>query len=116
MDERFWHTLDELVATSEVVVDRPMGSAHPKWGHISYPMDYGYLANTTAMDGGGIDLWRGSLPEQRVTGVILTVDLHKRDAEVKILIGCTPDEAQDAIATQNTFSQAGTLILRRVSS
>ena len=28
-----------------------------------YSVDYGYLENTTAMDGGGIDVWKGSNSE-----------------------------------------------------
>lgn len=75
MEARFWDRADELVASSEVVIDRPRGSLHPRWGHVVYPLDYGYLAGTTAMDGGGVDVWIGSLPERRVTGVILTVGM-----------------------------------------
>lgn len=112
MDERFWDLAGELVASSEIVIDRPKGSLHPKWAHIVYPLDYGYLARTTAMDSGGIDVWVGSLSSRRVIGVITTIDLHKRDAEVKILVGCTPEEAQSALAAHNSFSQAGMLILR----
>jgi inorganic pyrophosphatase len=112
MQERFWQTLDELVARSEIIIDRPKGSHHPKWDDIVYPMDYGYLKNTTALDGGGIDVWLGSQPERRVTGVIATVDLHKRDSEIKILLGCTPQEAQKALAIHNTFSQGGMLVPR----
>ncbi len=112
MEDNFWAKADELVASSEIFIDRPKGSSHPKWHHIIYPMDYGYLEGTTAMDGGGIDVWRGSLPDRRVTGCIVTVDVGKRDAEVKLLVGCTSEEAQLALATHNTFSQAGMLIAR----
>ena len=28
-NEDFWNALDELVNTSEIVIDRPKGSAHP---------------------------------------------------------------------------------------
>ncbi len=112
MNEDFWRALDELVRASRVVVDRPRGSAHPRYPDFTYPLDYGYLADTTAADGGGIDVWVGSLPERRVTGVIATVDLHKRDAEIKILLACTPEEARLALATHQTGSQAATMIER----
>lgn len=78
-----------------------------------YPLDYGYLNSTTAVDGGGIDIWVGSLPERGVTGVIVTVDLQKRDAEIKVLFGCTPAEAEAALATHNTHAQRGMLCLRQ---
>jgi hypothetical protein len=39
--------------------------------------------------------------------VILTVDLEKRDAEVKLLLGCTPKEAEVI-----RRAQAGILVAR----
>jgi inorganic pyrophosphatase len=109
---RFWALLDELVASSEVVIDRPGGSAHPRVPSIVYPFDYGYLANTVGGDGDGVDAWRGSLPETRVTGVIATVSVPQRDAEVKVLIGCTPEEMQRALTTHCQARTAGILIAR----
>jgi inorganic pyrophosphatase len=90
--ERFWDALDELVESSEIVIDRPKGSRHPRYPDCVYPLDYGYLAGTSASDGGGIDVWVGSLPERRIVGVTATVDLVKRDTEIKILIGLTDEE------------------------
>ena len=40
----------------------------------------------------GIDVWRGSLPEGRLDAVVCTVDVRKRDAEIKLLLGCTAAE------------------------
>ena len=88
----FWCALDSLVHESELVIDRPKGSHHPRYPQITYPVDYGYLKNTTAMDGNGIDVWRGSDASGKLDAVICTIDLLKKDAEVKILIGCTPIE------------------------
>ena len=107
---RFWSLLDELVAASEIVIDRPGGSAHPRVQTIVYPFDYGYLANTVGGDGDGIDAWRGSLPEARVTGIIATVSVPQRDAELKVLIGCTPEEMQSALTTHCQTRTAGILI------
>ena len=109
---RFWSLLDELVAASDIVIDRPGGSTHPRVSTIVYPFDYGYLANTVGGDGDGIDAWRGSLPEARVTGIIATVSVPQRDAEVKLLIGCTPDEMQRALTTHCQSRTAGILIPR----
>lgn len=112
MDERFWSLADQLLSECEIVVDRPKGTAHPRWPDLIYPLDYGYLEGTSAMDGGGIDLWRGSLPGRRVTGAIMTLDVRKQDAEVKLLVSCTPAEAEMACQCHNAFSQGGLLILR----
>lgn len=110
--ELFWQHIDRLVAEAEVVIDRPAGTAPPRYPDLIYPLDYGYLQGTSAADGSGIDVWRGSLPGGAVTGVICTVDLTKRDAEIKILLGCTPEEMQTALRTHNSGSMAGVLIGR----
>ena len=110
--DNFWTTLDRLAADSRLVIDRPLGSAHPRYPDFIYPFDYGYLENTTAMDGDGVDVWVGSLPERRVNAVICTVDLVKRDAEIKLLLGCTPQEAQTILKVHNDQGQAGLLIRR----
>lgn len=91
-DTLFWTHLDALVTTSDAVIDRPAGSRHPRRPDVVYPLDYGYLADTTAGDGDGIDLWLGSLAERGVTGIVCTADMHKRDAEIKLLLGCTVEE------------------------
>src|SRR5579884_3172446 len=80
-DERFWALADELVRSHAIVIDRPRGSQHPRMPEIVYPLDYGFLDGTVAVDGGGVDVWRGSLPELRVTAIIATVDVYKGDAE-----------------------------------
>lgn len=116
MDERFWRHLDELVASSEIVVDRPAGSRHPRFPDFVYPHDYGYLAGTRGGDGAGVDLWIGSDPDRRLVGVVVTADLEKRDAEVKLLLGCTPGEVRAIHAVHDHGAQAGALFLRRPAS
>ncbi len=91
INKNFWVALDALVAESKVIIDRPRGSIHPRYADFSYPLDYGYIENTTSMDGGGIDVWRGS-SAAKIDAVICIVDLIKRDCEIKILLGCTEDE------------------------
>lgn len=55
-------------------------------------MDYGYLKNTTSMDDGGIDIWKGTDKNQKIDAIMCIVDLLKRDSEIKILIGSTEEE------------------------
>ena len=45
--DAFWQHLDEMVAGSELVIDRPRGSRHPRVHDTIYPLDYGYLAGTS---------------------------------------------------------------------
>jgi inorganic pyrophosphatase len=113
---RIWSALDVLVAASQIIVDRPRGSAHPRYPEFIYPLDYGYLAGTTSPDGGGIDVWLGSLPERRVTAVICNEDLAKRDSEVKLLLGCMPEEAQTVLGVHNQDSQSAICMLRPLRS
>ena len=93
----FWVYLDRLVAASELVIDRPRGACHPRLPELIYPLDYGYLSGTSAMDGNGVDLWLGSLPERELDAVMLTVDLFKRDTELKLMLGCTTEEKKTAL-------------------
>lgn len=112
MDHLFWAKLDELVATGSLKIDRPKGSAHPRYPSLTYPLDYGYLEETQSADGGGLDVWVGSLPDKTVTAIVCTVDLKKRDAEIKILLGCTPQEAREILRVHNSGPQAGMLVER----
>jgi inorganic pyrophosphatase len=113
MNGSFWENLDRLVAASEVVIDRPAGSVHPRYPGLVYPYDYGYLEGASSSDGHGIDVWVGSLPVKAVTGVVLTVDTIKRDSEMKLLLGCTPAEAQVILAVHNTGPQSAILVERQ---
>jgi len=108
----FWEFLDRLVASSQVRLDRPKGSAHPRYPEMIYPLDYGYLENTSAIDGGGVDVFVGSQPDRALRSLALTVDLTKRDAEIKLLLGCTPDEEQTALDFLNGFTMRAGLICR----
>jgi len=89
MNDDFWDYLQRLVDSSQVVIDRPKGSTHPRFPEQVYPLDYGYLDPTTSIDGGGVDIWIGSQKSRNVVGILCTADLLKRDTEVKILLGCT---------------------------
>lgn len=109
----FWEALDQLIQTSEIVIDRPKNSRHPRYSEVVYPLDYGYLAGTSAADGDGIDLWLGSLPQKSLDGLLVTIDTLKRDSEIKLLLGCTQEEAQTALAFLNQGSMRAKLIHRR---
>jgi inorganic pyrophosphatase len=111
-DSDFWLSLDQLVAEKPLIVDRPRGASHPRYPSLTYPLDYGYLQGTRAADGDGIDVWIGTLPERRVTGVLCTVDLEKGDAELKLLCGCTAQETADVLATHNVGMQSAILVRR----
>ena len=113
LDDAFWAALDRLMASSRLVIDRPKGTAHPRYPDMMYPIDYGYLADTTAMDGGGIDVWAGSDPARGLDAVMVTVDMVKRDAEIKLLIGCTEEEKQLVWRLHNDSESMNGMLIRR---
>ena len=88
----FWKTLDELVKQSKIVINSPKGTAHPRFPDFIYEVDYGYLQNTSSMEGAGIDVWVGTKECKSIDAFMCIVDLIKRDSEIKILIGCTEEE------------------------
>lgn len=108
----FWSAIDKLIIESKIVIDRPKGTKHPRFDFI-YPLDYGYLENTSSMDGGGIDVWRGSMNTDLCDAVICTVDLLKKDSEIKLLIGCTEVEKDSILRFHNESELMKGAMIRR---
>ncbi len=111
-DEEFWGALERLVQRSEIVIDRPKGTAHPKFPDFIYEVDYGYLTHTKSMDGEGIDIWLGT-QGRSVDALMCIVDLMKGDSEIKILIGCSEDEKKAVYRTHNTKPNMRGILIRR---
>ena len=65
------------------------------------------------MDGDGIDVWKGSLSSVNVNAIICTVDLLKRDSEIKLLIGCTEDEMKTVCDFHNDSGLMEGILIRR---
>ncbi len=112
MSDEFWDYLQQLVETSKIVIDRPKGSMHHRYPTGSYPVHYGYLKGTTSIDTGGVDIWVGSLGEHRVVGALCTVDLLKRDTELKIIYDCAEDEINAILDYINVDKMRAIYIVR----
>src|SRR4051812_18121579 len=108
----FWEKLDQFVTECPVRIDRPKGSAHPRYPECIYPLDYGYLEKTTSSDGAEIDVWVGSEDARRLDAIVCSADATKRDVEIKLLLGCTPEEAEIVRRFHNEESQSAILIRR----
>ena len=91
----------------EVKIDRPMGSKHPKYGFV-YPINYGYVPDTTSGDGAELDCY--------VLGVFEPIDIFKgkcisvihrtNDNDDKLVI--VPEEKEysnDAIKALTEFQE-----------
>ena len=109
----FWNKLDKLIEISEIVIDRKQGKPHPRFPKFIYPLDYGYLKNTKSTDGDEIDVWMGSLSGKKLIGIVCTVDLLKRDTEVKLLIDCTNEEIHIIEKFHNDSEYMSGLLIRR---
>lgn len=113
MNPAFWEKLDQLIADHEICIDRPKGSAHPRYPELIYGVDYGYLADTRSADGEGVDLFLGTSPLRSLTGLVVCVDMEKTETEIKLLIGVTGDELSWIMNMVNeTDSMKGLLITR----
>ena len=112
-DADFWTAIDKLVMDNKIIIDRPKGTAHPKYSNIIYNVDYGYLQNTKSMDDSGIDIYVGSNQDKRVDSIICMVDLLKGDSEIKILYGCTDSEKQTIYQTINNNANMKGILINR---
>lgn len=92
MNTEFWSRLDSLIKSSEIIIDRPKGTRHPRYPKVVFPVDYGYLRDTVAADGNEIDVWSGTATHRKLTAIAVTVDTLKKDSEIKLIIGCTDEE------------------------
>lgn len=62
-----------------VIIDRPLGSMHPKNGTV-YPINYGYIPDTLAPDGAELDAYVLGVdgPLAEFTGVCIAI-VHRED-------------------------------------
>jgi inorganic pyrophosphatase len=112
-DNDFWKYLNKLVKENEIIIDRPKGTRHPKYNDMVYEFDYGYINNTKTTDGGGIDVFKGSLHNKNVNTIMCTIDLLKKDIEIKLLIGCTVIEKRKIYAFLNKSENMKALIIEK---
>jgi len=63
----------------EIIIDRPIGSVHPKYGFV-YEVNYGYLPEVTAPDGEELDAYYlgDDKALERAKGVVKAI-IHRRD-------------------------------------
>ena len=100
-------------STVTVTVDRPLGSAHPDWPDMIYPLNYGYIAGIMAPDGEEQDAYILGVtePVQTFTGKIIAIVRRKDDVEEKWVV-CPPemqfskDEIADLIRFQEQYFQS----------
>lgn len=88
--ECVWHRF--IGQTVDVVIDRPMGSNHPKYG-FHYRLNYGYVPNTISGDGKELDAYILGIykPVEKFRGKVIAVIHRLNDDDDKLIIvpqGC----------------------------
>jgi len=104
--------LDYIGKRVHVVIDRPLGSCHPEYG-FSYPVNYGFLPETTAGDGEEIDAYVLGVdkPLKTFDGVCIAVIHRLNDNEDKLVvvpdgIFMDDDKIMEKIQFQEKFFQS----------
>ncbi|NNE33983.1 MAG: hypothetical protein HKN13_02025 [Rhodothermales bacterium] len=109
-----WERWEQLIADNGVSVDRPRGSVHPVHPSIIYPIDYGFIQQTTASDGHEVDVFVGTA-DSGLVALIITEDFRKSDREFKLLHDCSPEEIYlvNGFINFDRRLMEGELVLRR---
>jgi inorganic pyrophosphatase len=71
-----------------VMVDRPLGSRHPRDPGMVYPVNYGYLPGTVSGDGHPIDAYLIGVgePVEWAEGIVVALVLRADDVEDKLVV------------------------------
>ena len=77
-----------------VTVDRPLGSYHPDYPDLYYPVNYGYIKGTVTGDGEEIDAYVLGIdtPVSEFRGRVVAIIHRKNDTEDKLVVA--PDNAK----------------------
>ena len=103
--------------TVTVTVDRPLGSAHPDYPDMIYPVNYGYIAGIIAPDGEKQDAYILGVdqPVEQFTGRIIAIVRRSDDVEEKWVV-CpqeqtfTKQEIAEMIRFQEQYFQSEILM------
>lgn len=71
----------------EVVIDRPLGSIHPKW-KFKYPVNYGYIPGIFAPDGEELDAYVLKVDQslEKFVGRVVTIIHRTNDDDDKLIV------------------------------
>ena len=97
----------------KVIVDRPLGSYHPQYRDLYYPINYGYIEGVFAPDGEEQDAYIIGVhePVRAFEGVVIAVVRRCDDVEEKWVVApegaaFSKEEIESAVAFQERFFHA----------
>lgn len=78
---------DFLGKEVEVVIDRPLGSKHPKHGFV-YEVNYGYVPNTKSSDAEELDAYVLGVdkPLEKANGICIAIIHRTNDDDDKLVV------------------------------
>ena len=96
--------------TVKVIIDRPMGTYHPKHKDLYYPINYGYIEGIIAPDGEEQDAYVLGVdePVSEFTGKIIAIIKRFDDVEEKWVVApesmvFTKDEIMKQVEFQEKY-------------
>ena len=99
-----------LGKTVTVIVDRPLGTYHPKYKELYYPLNYGYIDGLIAADGEEQDAYILGVnePVKNFSGKVIAVIHRFDDVEEKFVVApegvsFTKDEIMQQVNFQEQF-------------
>ena len=100
-----------------VIVDRPLGSVHPEYPELCYPVNYGYVDGVFASDGEAQDAYILGVekPVEIFTGQIIAIIHRKDDIEDKWIVApgnlnISKEEIWEAVQFQEQYFDSEILI------
>ena len=109
-----------LGKTVTVIMDRPMGTYHPKHKDMYYPVNYGYISGIIAGDGEEQDAYVLGVDEplQKFTGIVIAVIHRFDDVEEKWVVapeGVTfsKEEIWEQVKFQEQYFQSEISIMEK---
>ena len=92
-----------------VVIDRPLGSRHPRHLDLVYPVNYGFVPGTVAGDGLPMDAYLLGVgePVGQAEGVVIAVIVRSDDLEDKLVVAPAGElDTASRITAQVGFQQS----------
>lgn len=91
-----------------VQIDRPLGSTHPNWKSLIYPVNYGFVPNTISGDGEALDAYVLGVfePVKSFEGKCIAV-IHRftEEDDKLIVVPQNRDFSDDAIRALTEFQE-----------
>lgn len=97
----------------DVVIDRPIGSVHPKYEDMIYPLNYGFIPNVFGGDGEELDVYLMGLnvPVKEYKAKVIAIVHRHNDVEDKLV--AAPEgmsfmkmEIEDAVRFQEQYFES----------